>query len=84
MMEDKVRKKCVYIYMYVYMYGWFTLQQKLTGHCKSTIMKITSKTKKNQHQETKQKKQKQFFWKESTSYLRDITPRSHIYKFLKL
>ena len=42
MMEDNVIKR---IYIYICMYVWlghFAVQQKLTGHCKSTIIEKKS------------------------------------------
>ena len=36
-MDDNVRKRTYYIY--IYNWGHFAVQQKLTEHCKSTIMK---------------------------------------------
>ena len=29
---------CVYIYIYIYMIEYFAIHQKLTQHCKSTIV----------------------------------------------
>jgi len=45
MMEDNVRKR---MYICVYL-GHFTAQQKLTEHCKSTIMKNLKKKKKKKN-----------------------------------
>ena len=45
MIEDE--KKCIYVYIYIYIYierererelGHFAVHQKLTEHCKSTII----------------------------------------------
>ena len=40
MMEDNVRKKCIYTHTHIYIYklGHFSVQHKFTEHCKSTII----------------------------------------------
>ena len=40
MMEDNVKKRNVYVfYIYKIKLGYFAIQQKLTEHCKSTVIK---------------------------------------------
>ena len=49
--EKKNVSMCVYIYTYINKLGHFSVQQKLTEHCKSTIIKIFLKEKESKDAE---------------------------------